>query len=155
IKTAIGKSIDKNISMELNIDYIFGFEADSSTEILPNRFIKLNIDADVQTFIASVKYSFNTNTDIGIKPYVTGGLGLMQSSLEGKVDGVVDGAVIVSEKTSESYSSLCLKFGGGFEYPILDNISFNFEGAYVKGFGDNDGLNFLNVLLGCNYYISL
>jgi len=153
INTCFGKSMNENLSLEFGIDYLFGFESDySSNRYGSNTLIKAEMDLDVQTFIGLAKYSLAAN---GFKPYLIAGFGFMRSSMDVTVIGKVNDIVVASTNKSDSFSSLCSKIGGGVEYPLQNNISFKFEGAYVKGFGDNDGLDYLTILIGGNYYFSL
>jgi len=125
-----GYKFDKNISIELSYDYLPGFtwtDGDISAE------------ADIETLMLAVKITAGDK----VKPYLTGGAGLMRGDLN---------VSYLGQSVSVSENGMCAKTGIGIDYFIKDNISIGFESSYIWGLNDMDGVDYVTVTYGIAYH---
>jgi len=121
-----GCNITDTFAVELTYDYLPGFSWS---------YDGLSADADIETLMLAGKLS----TGEKVRPYFTGGIGVMRGDLT---------VSYLGQALTASESDMCGKAGIGVDYFIEDNVSLGLEGAYVVGFGDMDMVEYTMITCG-------
>ncbi len=122
-----GYNINNNLAVEVVYDYLDEFNMDNNV---------IDATLDIETLMLAVKLSAGDK----IRPYLTGGAGVMQGKLN------------ISTGQSESETDLCAKAGAGIDYKITDDMSLMTEAAYIFGFDDLDDIGYTQITCGVAYH---
>jgi len=144
-----GYCFSELFALEFNFDYLPSFEWDDRGSY-QGFAIAVDSELKLMTYMLAGKLS----PDFGfkkVKPYILAGIGMMDGDIDMSVSASGYGAS-ASTSASESDSDLCSKFGLGMDFYINDNVSLDFEGSYVLGFNDMDGMDYFHFTLGIAYH---
>ncbi len=176
-----GYRINKNIAIEGNIDKNTfkhdgpAWDARQSAHLNPTRYAnQANPSNDLTTITFDVKYSPDIRSS-KFQPYFLAGVGLMISdpdeytnsmAWDTALDTTIHEEDYIFEADNGDYSqhqeavaklannSLCGELGVGFDFYMLDNLSWVVDVKYVMGMGDLEDISFLRSSTGFAYHFN-
>jgi hypothetical protein len=138
------------VALELNFDYLPGFESDEVIRIfdIPSG---VSAELDVMTLMVDAKLFPLRLGPLELDFF--GGLGIMKAEVSGSTGmEVIDNAIDLSEEDT----LLCGELGIGLGLNMGGLATFNLEGSYVAGlgkFGEYDyGIGYMLVTAGIDFY---
>lgn len=136
------------LALELNLDYLPGFDADKSLTVF-NIPTGVNASLDVTTVMLDAKL-----IPLRIGPAelrLFGGLGAMRANLQGNAHGASANLDLSADDTLG-----CGELGIGVGLWLGENIALGLEGSYVAGFGDfanqNYAIDYFLLTAGIDFY---
>jgi len=160
-----GYGFSEQFALEFNVSYLPSFDWDGTrvgdVTILTQEgeeYLLTNCTFASDSELALMNYALvgKISPDLGsqkIRPFVTIGLGYMDA--ENDITRSIshpDVGTFLSESLTDSASDWCLKLGLGMDYYLNDHIALDFEGSYVLGINDVDGLDYFHFTLGIAYH---
>jgi opacity protein-like surface antigen len=149
INLKAGYHFNRLFALEINFDYLPGFEAEGSI-VYSGVPIDVDVDVDVMTYMLAAKVSPGFGSDI-IRPFVVAGFGFATADVDATATATVSGKKY-SSSASDSETDLCTKLGLGIDFYINEHVSVGLEGSYTWGLGDLDEGRYINSTLGLAYH---
>lgn len=141
------------LALELNFDYLPGFESDDISEIIDIIDIPLNAQADMEVMTLMVGAKLIPLRPGPFELSIFGGIGLMKAELD------------VSARGSDSFSAasvsaddtlVCGELGLGLGVALGDRATLNVEGSYVGALGEFSeyeyGIGYMLITAGIDFY---
>lgn len=121
-----GYRVHANVAVEARFEHFLGFETDPG----PGHLEGYAVTANVKGFILTGRY----------QPYVLFGMGYLDLNSPGNDQG-----------DAIAGDDFAMRFGGGLDGYVTENISMGPEVAYVLPTGDASDLDMVTISLGLNY----
>lgn len=144
----VGYYLTPSFSLELDFNYLFGFEYEEPFTFLGATYIP-DVDVDIMTIMPQIKGCVGTGN---ASLFGVLGIGYMSVDADGKV---IDSSTSTLTSVSYDKSDVCIKLGAGVDFFVSKYLSIGIEGDYVYGLGDLEDVEYWNFSLGVCYYFGM